>query len=188
MRGRENLAKRPSLTWAYEQFGKARDDLRKGLHKQALLALNRAINGHGSDIVYDTEYRFHYVKGLLLSGFPGNWCKDVIDLTAAEQSFYMAAQCARVDFPKEAAKAYLGASWAATYCGGRTKAAIQYISAALTHDSNNLEYLFSLAKYLMHSDLPDKAQIPLEAAIRGNKFYSLEANSLMQIFRNIFHI
>lgn len=60
--------KTPSLTWAYEQFERARDRYRRGHHLEALESLEKAIEGHASELGDKTEHRFHYLRGIIKLG------------------------------------------------------------------------------------------------------------------------
>ncbi|MBV8685387.1 MAG: hypothetical protein JOZ90_01865 [Alphaproteobacteria bacterium] len=136
----ENLIENPSLTWAYEQFSRARDRLRRGHFAEALDAVDKAINGYGSELGENTEHRFHFLRGVVLLGDSLNNSPDVIDLSAAESAFLASSRYAAHDFPEESANGQLYAAYAAN-CQGKYTEAAAYARKGLTlHETAGLHY------------------------------------------------
>jgi len=168
------IAKTPAQTWAYEQFEIARDAFRQELYDDAIQYLHRAISGHGDYTGYTLEYRFHYLLGTIRVGSFKNHSKQIVDPAQAEQAFLNAAKYARRDHPKESARSYLGAGWAA-YCQGHIKDAERYSGDAVALDGSLAEAHFQLAKVQMHSGNPEAALIALRTAITIDRGYTLKA-------------
>lgn len=168
------VAKTPAQTWAYEQFEIARDAFRRELYDDAIQYLNRAIGGHGDHTGYNLEYRFHYLLGTIRVGSFKNHSEQIVDPPQAEQAFLNAARYARRDHPKEAARSYLGAGWAA-YCQGIIQDAERHTKDAIALDDSLAEAHFQLAKIQMHSGNPEAALIPLRTAITLDRGYTLKA-------------
>ncbi len=104
--------KTPAQTAAFEQFDIARDCARRGLFAEALEAIQAALDGNGASPGYRMEWRFHFLDGTLRLGSFENHDPAIVDLQRAEDSFLTAARYARVDFPRDAARAMTAASWA----------------------------------------------------------------------------
>lgn len=121
----------PSLTWSLEQFEISRDEIRRGLFKEALETIQRAINGYGSNAGHKTEFRFHMLLGSLYLGEFENHPVELINPQEAQRSFEYAAKLAAQDFPSEALKASMLAARAA-YLAKDIAAAIRIATAALT--------------------------------------------------------
>jgi hypothetical protein len=107
------LAGNPTQAWAYEQFEISRDEFRRSLYPEALESVDRAIGGHGSNSGFRTDFRFHYLRGMITLGSYRNSDADVVDAAAAEDSFLRAYRYARTDHPDEAGRAMTGAARAA---------------------------------------------------------------------------
>ncbi len=166
--------KTPAQTWACEQFDIARDAYRQELHQEALEYLDRAINGYAGNTGYKLEYRFHYLLGAIRMGKFSNPCPEVVDLAQAERAFLVAAKYGLRDHPKEAARAYLAAGWAA-YCQGSMQNARQSTEQAILLDRELAEAHFQLAKIQMHVDDPASALPALRRAIELDRGYSIKA-------------
>lgn len=93
----EGVLRSPSGTWATEQYEIAQDQFRRGLYPEALASARRAANGHGSHVGLSTDPRFHFLAGVVQLGSYRNSDPAVVDPAAAEQSFLLAARCARSD-------------------------------------------------------------------------------------------
>jgi tetratricopeptide (TPR) repeat protein len=168
------IAKTPAQTWAYEQFEIARDAFRRELYDDGIQYLNRAISGHGDNTGYNLEYRFHYLLGTIRIGSFKNHSQEIVDPLRAEQAFLNAGKYARRDHPKEAARSYLGAGWAA-YCQGNMQAAEGHTRDAMALDPSLAEAHFQFAKVQMHTGNPTAALGPLRSAIRLDRGYTVKA-------------
>lgn len=144
------LAKTPSQKWAYEQFEIARDEHRRGLYPEALESVTRAINGHGSNVGYKTEFRFHALLGTLrLGSWLGNHpnsSEEVVDLTAAEAAFLAAARYSESDYPVEAGK-FLICAGRAAFLQREVPRAIEATSKGLALCPGDPEGEYQLAKF-----------------------------------------
>jgi tetratricopeptide (TPR) repeat protein len=170
------IAKRPERNWAYEQFEDAREAYRKELYAEALEHLGRAINGHGGNVGYKLEYRFHYFLGTIHLGSFRNNLVGIVNLPKAEIAFLNAARYARMDEPKEAGRAFLAAGWAA-YCQGNFEVAIKDTEQALSLWPELAEAHFQLSKIYMHVDEMERALPSLRHAIELDRGYSVKASS-----------
>ncbi|MHB1094758.1 MAG: tetratricopeptide repeat protein [Gemmatimonadaceae bacterium] len=168
------IARTPAQTWAFEQFDIARDAVRRGLYPEALQHANYAINGFGSNTGYSLEYRFHELRGVILIGSFRNNDSSILDPAEAEASFLKASRFAAHDLPAEAARALLGAGWAA-YVQKASERAAQHTEAAIEVAPASAEALFQLAKIRMNLNRPDAAQVPLRRACILDPRYALKA-------------
>jgi formylglycine-generating enzyme required for sulfatase activity/tetratricopeptide (TPR) repeat protein len=166
-------AKTPAQTAAYEQFEIARDAFRKSLFEECIEALGKAIAGDHTSPGYKLEWRFHQLVGVVRLGFPG--CDvSLVDPAAAEQSFLLAARYARVDAPRDAARALFSAGWAA-FVQGKLSDALQHTEGAIAIDAKFAEALFQTAKVRMAQGDPDAAFPALRRAIVLDRGYALLA-------------
>lgn len=167
------IAKTPAQTAAYEQFEIARDAFRKGLYQECLESLDWAICGDKSNTGYKLEWRFHQLKAIVFLGF-AECDPDLIDLEKAEQSFLLAARYAKADFQEHAAKAFLGAGWAA-YCQGKMQESLAHTEQAISLDPKLGEAFFQSAKVRMALGEVDAALPILASAIENDPFYAIKA-------------
>lgn len=124
------VAKNTSKSWAYEKFDDARKQFSYKLYAEALVSVGHAIDGHGSNLGYKTEYRFHYLKGLITLGSFENPDPQIIDLKVSERAFLAAARYSAHDDPEECANAWLCAGRAAEV-GGDLEIAAQHFNRGL---------------------------------------------------------
>jgi len=168
------IAKNPAQTWAYEQFEMARDAFRRNLIEESLEYLDHAINGFGDNTGYKLEYRFHYLLGVIRIGSYKNINPKIIDLAIAEKSFLDASRYAKHDYPKEASRSLLSASWAA-YCRRKIDESRQYVLDSISLNDDSSASYFQLAKILMHLDRPLEGIPHLKKAITRDKGYIIKA-------------
>lgn len=168
------IAKTPAQTWAYNQFEIARDAYNKELYPEALECLERAINGLGDNPGYKLEYRFHYLQGLVRLGSMKNYDPEILDLPKAENAFLNAARYAKQEYPKEAARAFLSAGWAA-YCQRKLGDARNYTRQSFTLNPELSEAFFQAAKIEMHLKEPDYALPFLQKSVEIDRNYTLKA-------------
>jgi tetratricopeptide (TPR) repeat protein len=88
------LAKTPEQTWAYEQYSIAQDLFQKGFFDDAILNIDRAINGYGNNTGYRYDHRLHMLKGLINLGSEKNTDAEIVNLELAQKSFRNAAKYA----------------------------------------------------------------------------------------------
>ena len=134
-------ARTPSQTWAYEQFEIARDEFERQLYDEALESLRRAIQGHGSNAGYKTEYRFHFLLGTIRLGSYRNSRPEIVDPAEAESAFVNAARYAELKHPEDAARALTNAGRAA-FVQKKFSKALDYTRRALS-----LSPRYALAHY-----------------------------------------
>ena len=175
------LAKSPAVTAAYEQFEIARDAYRKGLYPECLESLNRAINGfEGSTAGYRLEWRFHYLRGLVLLGSYANADAALINSMEAEKCFLTAARYAKSDHPKDAAKALLSAGWAAyvqvnSANSQKLTDGLEHTQSAWKLDPGLGEAIFQKSKFEMALGKPDLALESLKRAVEFGAVYLVKA-------------
>ena len=169
------IAKTPAQTAAYEQYEIARDaySFRQGLYVECLEYLERAINGDQASTGYKIEWRFHQMMGTILLGFVESDL-ELMDLPKAEESFMLAARYSKADYPDNASKAWLSASWAA-YCQGKFKESIEHTQQALSINPNLTEAFYLAAKSKIALDDVESAFQYLKKAIERDVFYALKA-------------
>lgn len=166
-------SKTPVQTFAFNHFEIARDAFRKGLYREALEELDKAINGDNTSSGYKLEWRFHHLRGVIRLGFSD--CDiTLVDLTEAEGAFLLAARYAKADNPEDAARSFLSAGWAA-YCQGKMETALEHTKQALNIENNMGEALFQIAKILVAIDQEEEAFSFLLKAIELDKFYAVKA-------------
>lgn len=168
------IAKNPAQTWAYEQFEMACDAFRKRLFHESLEYLDHAINGFGDQTGYKLEYRFHHLLGTIHLGSYKNNSQEIIDLEKAENAFLNASKYAEHDYPKEASRSLLSASWAA-YCQGKMKESKEYLFNALSLYNKLPETHFQIAKVCMHLNEQSEAMPYLKTAVIMDKGYIIKA-------------
>jgi sulfatase modifying factor 1 len=176
------VAKTPAQTAAYEQFEIARDAFRQQLFGECLEALGRAINGDHTSPGYKLEWRFHELDGIVRLGFAG--CDvSLVDPARSEQSFLLAARYAKTDYPKEAARAFLSAGWAA-FIRENLPDALRHTEAAIQLDGRLGEALFQAAKVRMALGQPGLALPVLRQAMELDRGYAVKAagDSVFQRF------
>ena len=177
------VAKTPTQTAAFEQFEIARDAFRKGLYPECLEALEQAVNGvAGVAAGYKLEWRFHQLRGLVLLGSHNNSGPELINPVEAEKAFLNAARYAKSDFPKDAAKAFLSAGWAAYVQVDRAdslklRQALEHTENAVDLDPELGEGLFQLAKFRMALGKPKEGLAALGKAAEHGSAYLAKAAS-----------
>ena len=177
------VAKTPAQTAAFEQFEIARDAFRKGLYPECLESLDQAVNGvAGVAAGYKLEWRFHQLRGLVLLGSHDNSGPDSINPVEAEKAFLNAARYAKSDFPKDAAKAFLSAGWAAYVQVDRAdslklRQALEHTENAVDLDPELGEGLFQLAKFRMALGKPEEGLASLGKAAEHGSAYLAKAAS-----------
>lgn len=166
-------SKTPVQTVAFNHFEIARDAFRKGLYKEALEELDKAIAGSHISPGYKLEWRFHHLRAVIRLGF-ANCDTTLVNLADAESAFLSAARYAKTDFPMDAARSFLSAGWAA-YCQGKMEESLAHTEQALTIDNHMGEAVFQTAKVLMAADRINDAFPFLKKAIDLDRLYALKA-------------
>jgi tetratricopeptide (TPR) repeat protein len=169
-----NLLENPSLTWAYEQFNRARDLYRRGHYPEALESVDRAIHGHANDLGERTEHRFHQLRGVIRLGSFQNNSADVVNLAEAERDFLLASKYAAHDFPCQAADAQLCAAHAANHQGHYREAAAHAEKGLTFGATAGLHY--ELARSLLQLDRECEAKDHLQNSIRLDRNLLLKAS------------
>lgn len=171
------LAKSPAQTWAYEQFEIARDEFRRGLYQESLESVEKAINGYGSNPGYKTDFRFHFLQGVILLGNFENADLKLIKTAEAQEAFLRAARYAKSsELPLEEAKALLCVGRAA-FVQKKTEDALKYSLKALEVDPKLVEAYFQAAQALCVLGKPEEGLAHLVTAIADEHDYSIKAAS-----------
>jgi tetratricopeptide (TPR) repeat protein len=139
------IARTPSQTWAYEQFEIARDEFERQLYSESLESLRRAIDGHGSNAGYKTEYRFHFLLGTIRLGSYRNSDPTIVKPEEAELAFVNSARYAEHNHPEEAARALTSAGRAA-FVQGQLARASECTRRALSLSPRHAPALYQLAR------------------------------------------
>ena len=140
---------------AVQLFQVAREAFLERYFTESLQALNDALNtGSSLNAAGRLVWRIHLLRALVLLGSVNNTDPQIINPSQAEQSFLMAARYARSDYPLDAARALLGAGWAAYVqengeANYRMRAAMTYTDEAHDLDSDLVEAQFQSAKFRM---------------------------------------
>jgi len=140
---------------AVQLFQVAREAFLERYFTESLQALNDALNtGSSLNAAGRLVWRIHLLRALVLLGSVNNTDPQIINPSQAEQSFLMAARYARSDYPLDAARALLGAGWAAYVqengeANYRMRAAMTYTDEAHDLDSDLAEAQFQSAKFRM---------------------------------------
>ena len=156
-------ARSQSQTEAVLQFQIAREAFLDRRFPESLEAVSRALDtGPSLMAAGRLVWRIHLLRALLLLGSDHNTDPGLVDPAEAEQSFLMAARYARMGYPLDAARALLGAGWAAYVkekgeVERRISAAVTYTGEALDLDGDLTEAQFQAAKLRMAQGEPDTA-------------------------------
>lgn len=140
---------------AVQLFQVAREAFLERYFTESLEALNGALDtGSSLNTAGRLVWRIHLLRALVLLGSVDNTDPQIINPPQAEQSFLMAARYARSDYPLDAARALLGAGWAAYVqengeANYRMRAAMTYTDEAHDLDSDLAEAQFQSAKFRM---------------------------------------
>jgi len=140
---------------AVQLFQVAREAFLERYFTESLEALNGALNtGSSLNAAGRLVWRIHLLRALVLLGSVNNTDPQIINPSQAEQSFLMAARYACSDYPLDAARALLGAGWAAYVqengeANYRMRAAMTYTDEAHDLDSDLVEAQFQSAKFRM---------------------------------------
>jgi tetratricopeptide (TPR) repeat protein len=167
------LAQTPGKNWNYEQFNDAREAMRRELFEDALECITKAIEGDSNHGGFKLEFRFHMLLGQLRLGSRENH-GDIVDLPKAEAAFLEAAKYARMDHPADAAKAMLGAGWAA-YCQGNVERGLSHTDKSLELSKPFFEGEYQRSKFLMHQGEVRQGLEILKRCIRADRRYALKA-------------
>lgn len=170
----KNAAQTTAEMWAAEQFCIARDAWRRGLRREALDYLHRAIAGRDGHEGYALDFRCHFLIGLIHLGSAKYPASEFLDLDKAEQAFARAGSYSICDHPADAARAFFAAGWAA-YCQGRMEDALRYTQQSLTLSANFAPAQYQAAKILAHQQAPDAAQPYLARAVTLNPYHAVQA-------------
>lgn len=170
------LAQTPAQTWAFEQFEIARDQIRRRLFPEALLSLDKAIDGFGSNAGFSTEFRFHYYRGLIRLGDStyNSEERHVVEPEAAERAFLSAARYAKSDEPFASGIAMILAGRSA-FAQHAYQRAIEHTEAGLQLCPHDWLACFQLAKLYSIEKGYDSAAKNLAFALALHPFLVEEA-------------
>jgi formylglycine-generating enzyme required for sulfatase activity len=171
-------ARSQSQVEAVQQFQIAREAFVDRRFSESLEALTRALDtGPSLMVAGRLVWRIHLLRALVLLGSDDNTDASLIDPAEAEQSFLLAARYARTEYRLDAARALLGAGWAAYVkdqgeADRRIKAAVTYTGEALDLDGDLSEAQFQSAKFRM-------ALGEADAALHGLRWLPLSGRVLL---------
>lgn len=171
-------ARSQSQTEAVLQFQIAREAFLDRRFPESLEAVSRALDtGPSLMAAGRLVWRIHLLRALLLLGSDHNTDPGLVDPAEAEQSFLLAARYARMEYRLDAARALLGAGWAAYVkekgeVERRIRAAVTYTGEALDLDGDLAEAQFQAAKLRMALGEPD-------AALHGLRWLPLSGRVLL---------
>ena len=156
-------ARSPAQSEAVQLFQVAREAFLERYFTESLEALNGALNtGSSLNAAGRLVWRIHLLRALVLLGSVHNTDPRLINPAQAEQSFLMAARYARSEYPLDAARALLGAGWAAYVQENgepdyRIRVAMTYTDEAHDLDDALVEAQFQSAKFRMARGETDPA-------------------------------
>ncbi len=171
-------ARSQSQAEAVQQFQIAREAFLERRFPESLEALTRALDtGPSLMVAGRLVWRIHLLRALVLLGSDDNTDASLVNPAEAEQSFLLAARYARTEYRLDAARALLGAGWAAYVkdkgeADRRMKAAVSYTGEALDLDGDLTEAQFQAAKFRM-------ALGEADAALHGLRWLPLSGRVLL---------
>lgn len=169
------VLRNPDLVWAEEKYRAALDCVRRGLWEEGLVFVTRAIEGDDKNTGYSIEPKFHYVRGMLRTGGPGE-ASALIDLNGALADFQAAARYAAGEDETLRKQALTKAGFV-QYLSGNPDDALTTLVQADGLPSDVPETSFLLAKLFMHLRRPDDACDPFKAAVTAEPFYAVRADN-----------
>jgi tetratricopeptide (TPR) repeat protein len=123
--------------WAYEQFEQGCAQFRQQLYKESFHSVSRAIDGTASDKGNKTEFRFHFLMGLIRLGSYRSTLPELVNPPLAQHGFLAAARHAAAAHPAEAGHAMI--------CAGRAALVAGDLEDAIAHTRKGLSTLPSHA-------------------------------------------
>ncbi|MDD5177237.1 MAG: hypothetical protein PHQ05_12535 [Sterolibacterium sp.] len=169
------LTKTATQTWACEQFEIGRDEFRRQLYPEALQSVTRAIEGQENNPGIKTEFRFHFLAGIIRLGSYNNSLSEVINPQLAQQAFLAAARCAQTTYPADAGQSLI--------CAGRAALVEGAFDAAIVHTRKGLSFIpthavgmYQLARALFLKGETSEAKERLADAILLNVEQALHAS------------
>ncbi|MCX6871202.1 MAG: hypothetical protein NTY84_11390 [Verrucomicrobia bacterium] len=148
-------ARSPAESVVVQLFQVARESFLESYFTESLEALDCALDtGPSLNVSGRLVWRIHLLRALVLLGSVDNTNPRLVNPAQAERSFLMAARYARSEYPLDAARALLGAGWAAYVQENgepdyRMRVAMTYTDEAHDLDSELAEAQFQSAKFRM---------------------------------------
>lgn len=168
------LTKIPAQDWAYQQFEIAREEFHQQKFRQALQSVTRAIDGQDDKPGNKTEFRFHFLLGIIRLGSYSNSSPEVVSPHLAQQAFLAAARYAESAYRSDAGQALI--------CAGRAALIDGDIESAIGHTRKGLNLapghalgLYQLGRALFIKGARSEATDKLSDAILLNVEYVLHA-------------
>ena len=169
------LTKAVAPSWACEQFESGCAAFRRGMYKEALQAAMRAIEGQANNAGIKTEFRFHFLVGIIRLGSHSNSSTEVINPPLAQQAFLAAARCAEAACPEAAGQSLICAGRAA-FLDGEFDNAIAYTRKGLELVPAHAAGLYQLGRALFMKGARKEACERLADAIMLNVEFALHAS------------
>lgn len=119
--------------WAYEQFEQGCAQFRQQLYKEAFQSVSRAIDGAGSNKGNKTEFRFHFLMGLIRLGSYRCAAPELVNPPLSQLGFQAAARHAAATHRVEAGHAMI--------CAGRAALIAGDLEDAIAHTRKGLSTL-----------------------------------------------
>lgn len=167
------LARTPSQVWAYEQYELARDAFQRDLVEEALEFIGRAIEGYGSNTGFRTDYRFHFLKGLINLKVGHEQQDRAAQLETAKESFALAARYSKNVYSLEIARALISAGWTC-FLQNNFAESLRYTVTAREFGHAGSSH-FQEGKIHARLGLRNEALSSLDLAIRESRTFAIEA-------------
>lgn len=163
----------PNAVWAEEQLSMARRAAQVSMTDIALKHVDLAINGDQSHTGVSIDPRFHFFRGMILSGAVSG--PEELNLSQAVAAFKMAARCADKDelLRKEA---LAKAAWS-SYCLGFFDEALMFALETAKIDKHYPLAEFNAAKFLFCKGKIDAARPYLETAVERDPLLALRLDN-----------
>lgn len=170
-----DAVKNTEKAWSFARYEECLANYKRGLHREALEDITRAIEGSGEYHIGQRDYRFYVLLGFLRLGRIRNAEQGLIDFKKAEESFLLAGRYSEYEYRGEAADAYLNAGVSA-YLNGDAKRALEHINKAIALNSSFLEARFQKAKMLCRIGSVDNVfDALLQPVVECDPMYALKA-------------
>lgn len=168
------LSSTAAHAWACEQFELGRDEFRRKLSKEALQSTMRAIEGQGNHAGVKSEFRFHFLVGIIRLGSYHNASSELVNPGLAQQAFLAAARYADSTYPEDAGLSLICAGRAALL-EGEMDNAVAYTRKGLDLLPNHAAGLYQLGRALFLKGSRQEASNRLVDAIFLNVEHALHA-------------
>lgn len=178
-----HVAKTPEETWAREQFRNAKLLFENNIYDEALVCIDRAIEGEGSQLGFKYDHSYYLLRGLIRLGNRLNFREPVVSLSEAQSNFLLAAKytlprgkVSEREIASAKGQAYALHAWA-SYCIGDPQLAINSYRTAVQLDPRETKNRFFLGKVLFHAKQLAEGAGELEHCLRADVAFEELARS-----------